>query len=360
MALPTGSVIGMLGGGQLARMMNMAAARLGYRTIVFDPDKNAPAAQVSYQHVVAGYDDEASLESFARSCAVVTYEFENVPVAAASLIDAITPVRPGPKALESAQDRLIEKTFINAAGIATAPYLAIDDADTLKRALAVQSGNGVLKTRRMGYDGKGQHLFRNAEPHEADAVFAAMGSVPLILEGLIGFEREVSVIAARGQDGQVAVFDIAENIHRNGILHTSSVPAKLTSETIEAAKSAARAILDALDYVGVIGVELFVMQDGSILANEIAPRVHNSGHWTEAACAISQFEQHVRAVVGLPLGDTSRHSDCIMENLIGEDIGRLEALAGQPHVLVHHYGKAETRSGRKMGHFTRLLPLSRQ
>ena len=358
MALPAGSVIGMLGGGQLARMMCMAAARLGYRTTVFDPDPNAPAAQVANFHIAAGYDDDAALSAFARSCAVVTYEFENVPVAAARLIDAITPVHPGPKALESAQDRLIEKSFINAAGISTAPFIAIDDDETLKRALAAQHGNGVLKTRRMGYDGKGQRVFRNAKPEDISQVHAGMGAVPLILEGLIAFEREVSVIAARGQDGAVAIFDIAENVHRNGILHTSTVPASVSQVTVEAAEVAARAILEALAYVGVIGIEFFVLADGSVIANEIAPRVHNSGHWTEAACTISQFEQHIRAVAGLPLGNPRRHSDCVMENLIGEGIHRLPALAGETDVLIHHYGKTDVRAGRKMGHFTRLLPLS--
>ena len=355
-ALAAGSMIGMLGGGQLARMMCMAAARLGYRTTIFDPDADAPAAQVANLHLAAAYGDEAALAAFARSCDVVTYEFENVPVAAAQLIESITPVRPGPKALESAQDRLIEKSFINAAGIPTAPFIAIDDDETLKRALAAQNGNGVLKTRRMGYDGKGQRVFRSAGPDDVMGIYAAMGSVPLILEGLIAFEREVSVIAARGQDGDIAIFDLAENVHRNGILHTSTVPARLKPQTVAAAEQAARAILEALSYVGVIGIEFFVLADGSLIANEIAPRVHNSGHWTEAACVISQFEQHVRAVVGLPLGNPGRHSDCVMQNLIGEDIHRLHALAAEPGVLVHHYGKNDVRAGRKMGHFTRLSP----
>jgi 5-(carboxyamino)imidazole ribonucleotide synthase len=358
MALPAGSVIGMLGGGQLARMMCMAAARLGYRTTVFDPDPNAPAAQVANFHVAARYDDEAALASLAHSCDVVTYEFENVPVSAARLINEITPVHPGAKALESAQDRIVEKSFINAAGIATAPFIAIDDDETLKRALAAQGGNGVLKTRRMGYDGKGQRLFRNAPVADAEGACAEMGSVPLILEGLIAFEREVSVIAARGQDGDIAIFDVAENVHRSGILHTSTVPASINPETVTQAHQAAKAILEALDYVGVIGIEFFVLADGSLLANEIAPRVHNSGHWTEAACVISQFEQHVRAIAGLALGNPKRHSNCVMENLIGEDIHRLPVLASEPDVLVHHYGKTDVRAGRKMGHFTRLSPIS--
>ncbi len=211
----------------------------------------------------------------------------------------------------------------------------------------------MLKTRRMGYDGKGQRVFRG-RPGSIDGVFAAMGGVPLILESLVPFEREVSIIAARGRDGRMAAYDPAENVHRDGILHRSTVPARISAETAETARLAAAAILTALDYVGVIGVEFFVATDGALLVNEIAPRVHNSGHWTEAACVISQFEQHIRAVAGLPLGTTARHSDCIMENLIGDDILRLAELAAEPNVVIHLYGKAEARPGRKMGHFTRL------
>ncbi len=357
MALPAGATIGMLGGGQLARMMCMAAARLGYNVVIYDPDASAPAAQVASGHVVAKFDDVAKLEAFARTCDVVTYEFENVPVSAARVIDAITPVRPGVRALEAAQDRFVEKTFLNNAGIATAPFATVDSDDDLRAALLAFSGNGVLKTRRLGYDGKGQKILR--QPRDADiaGTYAAFGSVPLILEGFIAFEREVSVIAARGLDGQIAIYDPAENVHCEGILHSSTVPARLGDQTLDAAKTAVIAILEALDYVGVVGVEFFALADGTLIANEIAPRVHNSGHWTEAACAISQFEQHIRAVAGLPLGDPKRHSNCVMENLIGEDIEKIADLCKQPSVVVHHYGKSETRAGRKMGHFTRLFPL---
>ncbi len=357
MALAAGSTIGMLGGGQLARMMCMAAARLGYKTLIFDPDANAPAAQVANAHVVAGYDDAARLEAFARSCDVVTYEFENVPVSAAKIIHAITPVRPGVRALEAAQDRFVEKSFLNGAGIETAPFAVVDSDDDLTAALRTFSGYGVLKTRRLGYDGKGQKVLREPTEESLRGTYAAFGSVPLILEGFVAFEREVSVIAARGLDGQIAIYDPAENVHRNGILHSSTVPARLGEETLVATKASAVSVLEALDYVGVVGVEFFVLPDGKLIANEIAPRVHNSGHWTEAACAVSQFEQHIRAVVGLPLGDPKRHSNCVMENLIGEDIGRIEHLCRQSDVVVHHYGKTETRPGRKMGHFTRLFPL---
>jgi 5-(carboxyamino)imidazole ribonucleotide synthase len=357
MALSTGSTIGMLGGGQLARMMCMAAARLGYKTLVFDPDANAPAAQVANGHVIGKYDDKQQLEAFARACDVVTYEFENVPVSAARIIETFTQVHPGVKALESAQDRLVEKTFLNSAGIATAPFAKVDSDDDLRAALLSFSGHGVLKTRRLGYDGKGQKVLRNPDAASLSGTYAAFGSVPLILEGFVPFEREISVIAVRGLDGHVAVYDPAENVHRDGILHSSTVPARLNSETPQAATDAAIAILKALDYIGVVGVEFFVLPDGKLIANEIAPRVHNSGHWTEAACTISQFEQHIRAVTGHPLGDPKRHSNCVMENLIGEDINRIDELCGQSDVFVHHYGKTETRAGRKMGHFTRIFPL---
>jgi 5-(carboxyamino)imidazole ribonucleotide synthase len=265
---------------------------------------------------------------------------------------ADVPVLPPPAALEAAQDRLAEKNFLTGLGLATAPYRSVDGDDDLLAALAEFGGRGVLKTRRLGYDGKGQRVFRN--PGGVAGVYAEMGGVPLILEGLVEFEREISVVAARGTDGALAAYDPAENVHRDGILRSSGVPARISSATADAARQAAFAILDALDYVGVIGVELFVMADGRVLVNEIAPRVHNSGHWTEAACAVSQFEQHVRAICSLPLGDPTRHADCVMENLIGEEVSRAPVLLAEPGLVLHLYGKAETRPGRKMGHFTRL------
>ncbi len=355
MALPAGSTIGILGGGQLGRMLALAAAKLGYRTIVFDPDAKAPAAQVANDHVIAGYGDHTALEAFARRCDVVTYEFENVPVEAARTIEAVTPVRPGSQALEAAQDRLIEKTFLNNAGIETAPFRTVDSDSDLAAALDEFGGSGVLKTRRLGYDGKGQQVFNSVETPLPAGIYDVFGRMPLILEGFVSFEREISVIAARSEDGKVQVFDPAENIHRGGILHTSTVPASCSAETMQNAIAAAASILNALSYIGVIGVEFFVLPDGSLLANEIAPRVHNSGHWTEAACAVSQFDQHIRAVAGLPLGNAIRHSDCVMENLVGDDINRIEALCREDSVVVHHYGKTEARPGRKMGHFTRLM-----
>lgn len=353
--LPAGSTIGIIGGGQLGRMLAMATARLGYRTVVLEPQADCPAAQAANRQIVAGYDDPHALAELARECAVVTYEFENVPVQAASALAADVPVFPPARALEVAQDRLTEKTAINAMGIATARFLAVDDDEALAAGLEAFGGEGVLKTRRLGYDGKGQRVFRNATPQDAAGVFAQMGGSPLILEAFVAFEREISVIAARGHDGQIASYDPAENVHRDGILRTSTVPARASQATLDKAREAAAAILVGLDYVGVIGVEFFVLADGSLVVNEIAPRVHNSGHWTEASCVVSQFEQHVRAICGLPLGDAARHSDCVMENLIGDDVAQVPELLRESGVLVHLYGKAEARPGRKMGHFTRLL-----
>jgi 5-(carboxyamino)imidazole ribonucleotide synthase len=351
--LPQNSTIGIIGGGQLGRMLAMAAARLGYRTVILEPQADCPAAQVANRQIVAAYDDPAALDELARVSAVVTYEFENVPVAAATRLAASVPVCPPPRALEVAQDRLVEKTFLNGIGVQTAEFRAVDSDADLRAALDAFGGNGVLKTRRLGYDGKGQRVFRNLAG-DVTGGFAAMGGVPLILESFVPFEREISVIAARGIDGRVAAYDPAENIHSDGILHTSTLPAAISSLTAKAATDAASSILAALDYVGVIGVEFFVLPGGRLVANEIAPRVHNSGHWTEAACIVSQFEQHIRAVAGLPLGDPSRHSDCLMENLIGDDVFRTPALLAEPDLALHLYGKAEARPGRKMGHFTRL------
>ncbi|WP_026620313.1 5-(carboxyamino)imidazole ribonucleotide synthase [Ensifer sp. WSM1721] len=346
--------IGIIGGGQLGRMLAMAAARLNFRTVILEPQPDCPAAQVANAQIVAAYDDPRALDELARVSDLITYEFENVPVAAAEKLGASRPVFPPPKALEVAQDRLAEKRFINDCGIATARFRAVDNQADLDRALADFDGVGVLKTRRLGYDGKGQRVFRSADDDPAGA-FAALGQVPLILESFVPFAREISVIAARAADGSTACFDPAENEHRNGILHTSTVPASVSASTAEAARKAATAILEALGYVGVIGVEFFVLADGSVVANEIAPRVHNSGHWTEAACVVSQFEQHIRAITGLPLGDPARHSDCVMQNLIGSDIADVSSLLAERNVLVHLYGKAEARPGRKMGHFTRLV-----
>ncbi|MGX9573115.1 5-(carboxyamino)imidazole ribonucleotide synthase [Mesorhizobium sp. f-mel] len=354
MSLSAGSTIGIIGGGQLGRMLAMAAARLGYRTVVLEPQPDCPAAQVANRQIAAAYDDTAALAELAAVSAVVTYEFENVPVMAASVLAVTVPVYPPARALEVAQDRVAEKKFLNGIGIPTADFCPVDNDDELTAALKKFDGSGILKTRRMGYDGKGQRVFRNMETGGFAGICEAMGNVPLILESFVDFEREISVIAARGMDGSLAAYDPAENVHRDGILHRSTLPARIGSETAAAAQAAAAKILAALDYVGVIGIEFFVLADGALLANEIAPRVHNSGHWTEAACIVSQFEQHIRAVAGLPLGNPGRHLDCVMENLIGDDVLRVPALLAEPDLMLHLYGKAEARPGRKMGHFTRM------
>ncbi|OCI93199.1 5-(carboxyamino)imidazole ribonucleotide synthase [Rhizobium sp. AC27/96] len=350
----TEKTIGIIGGGQLGRMLAMAAARLNFRTIILEEQINCPAAQVANEQVVAAYDDATALCELAKRCDVVTYEFENVPVAAAEKLALEVPVYPPPKALEMAQDRLTEKRFINGCGIPTARFHAVDSQADLEAALADFGGRGVLKTRRLGYDGKGQRVYRSAADSPAGG-YAALGGVPLILESFVSFEREISIIAARGIDGTIACYDPAENVHRDGILHTSTLPAAISDETAAAAREAAGKILEALGYVGVIGIEFFALADGSLIANEMAPRVHNSGHWTEAACVISQFEQHIRAVAGLPLGSARRHSDCVMTNLIGDDILALPEWLRLDDAFVHLYGKTEARPGRKMGHVTQLL-----
>jgi 5-(carboxyamino)imidazole ribonucleotide synthase len=345
--------IGIIGGGQLGRMLAMAAARLNFRTIILEPQVDCPAAQAANGQIIAAYDDAAALKRLAAECDVVTYEFENVPVGAAEMLAQALPVYPPPRALAVSQDRVSEKQFLNGCGIETARFHAIDSQEQLEQALADFSGKGVLKTRRLGYDGKGQRVFKDAGD-DATGAYAALGGVPLVLESFVAFEREISIIAARSTDGTIACYDPAENIHRNGILHKSTVPASITGATAEAARLAATAILTALRYVGVIGVEFFVLADGTLIVNEIAPRVHNSGHWTEAACVVSQFEQHIRAVSGLPLSDGARHSDCVMQNLIGDDIDDLPDWLIKPNTLVHLYGKTEARPGRKMGHVTWL------
>jgi 5-(carboxyamino)imidazole ribonucleotide synthase len=344
--------IGIIGGGQLGRMLAMAASRLNFRTVILEPAADCPAAQLANAQIVAAYDDRAALAELADLCDVVTYEFENVPVDSARLLEKLVPVFPPPQALEVAQDRVTEKQYLNACGIVTAAFRPIDSQMALEAALAEFGGSGVLKTTRLGYDGKGQMVFRAGD--SADGAFARLGGVPLILESFVPFVREVSIIAARAADGQIACYDPAENVHRGGILDTSTVPARISAGIAAQARDAALRLLTALDYVGVLGIEFFVTADDQLIANEIAPRVHNSGHWTEAACVISQFEQHIRAVAGLPLGDPGRHSDCVMHNLIGDQIGDVGTLALEKDVLIHLYGKSEPRPGRKMGHYTRL------
>ncbi|TCT40240.1 5-(carboxyamino)imidazole ribonucleotide synthase [Martelella mediterranea] len=345
--------VGIIGGGQLGRMLAMAAARLSIRTIILEPQEGCPAAQVANDHIIAAYDDAEALRELAEKADIITYEFENVPEESAARLAAKRPVFPPPRALSVSQDRLTEKTFLNDNGIPTAGFRAVDTVEALEAALADFGGRGVLKTRRFGYDGKGQWVFAG-EGNNAEAAFEALNGAPAILEEWIAFEREISVIAARGPDGGFVCFDPAENVHRDGILRTSTVPGNISPALADEAKSAASKLMNGLGYVGVCGVEFFVGKDGALLANEFAPRVHNSGHWSEGACVISQFEQHIRAICGLPLIDPVRHSDCVMHNLIGDDMDRISEWMTHPGALVHLYGKAETRPGRKMGHVTVL------
>ncbi|MDE3078842.1 MAG: 5-(carboxyamino)imidazole ribonucleotide synthase [Paracoccaceae bacterium] len=349
--LPPGATIGILGGGQLGRMLSVAAARLGYRCHIYEPGANPPAGDVAHAVTTAPYEDAAALRAFAETVDVVTYEFENVPTAALDLIEQFKPIRPNRRALAVSQDRIAEKDFLTSLGLRTAPYHAVTTATDIAAAVARIGVPSILKTTRLGYDGKGQARLSSAG--DADTAFAAMKGAPAVLEGFVAFDREVSVIAARGLTGEIAAYDPGENVHREGILRTTTVPAQLTeAQRTDAVLIAAR-ILNALDYVGVLGVELFVTPDG-LLVNEIAPRVHNSGHWTQNGCAVDQFEQHIRAVAGWPLGDGKRHSDVVMTNLIGNDMDEVPALARQSQTALHLYGKAEVKAGRKMGHVNRV------
>ncbi|WP_372573814.1 5-(carboxyamino)imidazole ribonucleotide synthase [Ruegeria jejuensis] len=349
--LPQGATIGILGGGQLGRMLSVAAARLGFRTHIFEPGANPPAGHVAHEVTTAAYEDESALAAFARSVDVITYEFENIPTQALDLLEAHRPIRPGREALRISQDRLTEKTFLRDLGLQTAPFADITDLTSLEAAIAEIGTPAILKTRRFGYDGKGQARLKSSA--DAEAALADMAGAPAILEGFVDFSHEVSIIAARGLDGQVACFDPGENVHEAGILRTTTVPARLTSAQKTDAVLLAAKILNRLDYVGVMGVELFVTPQG-LIVNEIAPRVHNSGHWTQNGCTVDQFEQHIRAVAGWPLGDGQRYTDVVMENLIGDDMDRVPALARERDVALHLYGKAEVKPDRKMGHVNRI------
>ncbi len=358
MSIKAGSHIGIIGGGQLGRMLAMAAARIGYKTVILDPAENSPAFEVADKHVVAKYDDPEALKQLAELCSVITYEFENVDVSAVEALESRLPCRPGSNALATSQDRLVEKTFFNDHGIQTAPFRDIKSREDLTLALDEFGGRGILKTRRLGYDGKGQIRVSQDDAASIDEAANLAEQSECILEGFVPFIREVSVIAARSPSGEVSVFDLAENVHKNGILFTSTIPAEAPSLSQQSAKEIADRVLRALDYVGILAIEFFLMEDGQLLVNEFAPRVHNSGHWTEAACTVSQFEQHIRAVTGQPLGNPERHSDCVMQNLLGDDVERASEILAMPQTMLHLYGKAEAREGRKMGHFTQITPKS--
>ncbi len=352
--LPPGSTIGIVGGGQLGRMLSLAASKLGMRTHIFCPDPASPAFEVTPHKTVAAYDDEGALATFADAVDVVTYEFENVPAATAAFLAERKPLRPGANALAISQDRLAEKGFLQSKNIPVAQYRAVTNETELELAIEELGLPAVLKTTRLGYDGKGQRVLRDRS--DAAEAFAALEPKPLVLETFVPFELEISVVVARNAQGEVRAFDAAENVHRHHILHTSTVPANVPPGVEKHAAMLAKVIVVALDYVGVLGVEFFVVpgERPTLLVNEIAPRVHNSGHWTEAVCLTDQFEQHIRAVAGWPLGDPVRLADVVMENLIGDDVLRLPGeLDGntQPHL----YGKSEARPGRKMAHINRIV-----
>jgi len=351
--LEQGATIGILGGGQLGRMLSVAASRLGFKTHIFEPGANPPAAHVADRVTTANYDDAEALNAFAQSVDVITYEFENIPTSALDILENIRPIHPNREALRVSQDRITEKDFLANLGLTPAPYAAVDTLADLEHAVTEIGLPAILKTRRFGYDGKGQARINTAA--DLGQAIADMAGQPAVLEGFVNFTHEVSVIGARSENGDVSCFDPGENIHRGGILHTTTVPARLSkAQRMDAVLMAGR-ILNALDYVGVMGLELFVTPKG-LIVNEIAPRVHNSGHWTQNGCAVDQFEQHIRAVAGWPLGDGSRHSDVVMENLIGADMDRVPDLAKDPTVSLHLYGKAEVKAGRKMGHFNKIIP----
>jgi len=348
--IPPGETIGILGGGQLGRMLAKAAAQLGYRTHVYSPEADCIAAEVCARHTRAAWDDAAAMAAFAADCAVVTYEFENVPVTPLKALGQV-PLLPDARALEVAQDRLNEKQFVESLGGTTAPYLAVDTREDLENALTRIGSPGILKTRREGYDGKGQ--WRINYDHEADGI--ALGDQALIYEGLVRFSAEFSVILARGQDGTVVFWDSAENVHQGGILARSTAPVSAAvAAQVEPARTLATKVAQALGYVGVAAFEFFATDAGPVF-NEMAPRVHNSGHWTIEGALTSQFENHIRAICGLPLGDTALAARRVeMWNLIGDEAHDWATLLADPRNHLHLYGKAAARPGRKMGHVTRL------
>lgn len=351
MAEPAVRSVGILGAGQLGRMLAVAASRLGLRTHVYAPDPDPVAAQVANAMTRAPYEDAAALKEFAGDVDVVTYEFENVPAEALDQLESARKLLPRRNALTISQDRLLEKSFLNDLGLTTAPYANVEVDSEAGEAAAAVGTPAIMKTRRLGYDGKGQVPLDR--PEDAAAAWAGLGRVPCIVEGFVAYRCEISVIAARSQRGEVVCFEPGENVHRDGILRTTRVPARISGAERAEALRAATAIVESLEYVGVMGIELFVTADG-VAVNEIAPRVHNSGHWTQNGCTVDQFEQHLRCVAGWPLGDGSRHSDVEMTNLIGDDVLNLAGLAGDPGLALHVYGKADVRPGRKMGHVNRI------
>ncbi|MFS4580578.1 5-(carboxyamino)imidazole ribonucleotide synthase [Phaeobacter sp. C3_T13_0] len=352
-ALKAGATIGILGGGQLGRMLSVAASRLGFKTHIFEPSANPPSGDVAHKVTTASYEDAEALAAFAASVDVITYEFENIPTSALDLLEQHKPIRPDREALRISQDRLTEKTFLQELGLSTAPFADVSDQASLDAAMSTIGTPSILKTRRFGYDGKGQARIKT--PEEATTALSEMAGAPSVLEGFVNFSHEISVVAARGVSGEISCFDPGENVHRDGILHTTTIPARLSAGQRMDAVLMAGKIMNTLNYVGVLAVELFVTPQG-LIVNEIAPRVHNSGHWTQNGCAVDQFEQHIRAVAGWGLGDGQRHSDVVMENLIGADMDRVPDLLRERNCALHLYGKADAKPGRKMGHVNRVVP----
>jgi len=351
--LRPGATIGILGGGQLGRMLSAAAAQLGFDVLIYSPEDDPPAGRVSAGAFQADWDDTEALTEFAAACDVITLEFENVPVASLAVIEAAGKrVLPGAASLSASQDRLTEKTFLNGHGIPTAPFREIGSAAEIPPSLAALGGKGVLKTRREGYDGKGQAWVHDAAG--ADAAWERIGGAPAILEAAIAFDCEISVLVARSAKGETTSWAPPRNTHENGILARSVVPSGLPKAVEEEARRKAMHLADALGHVGVLALEFFVLPDGTLLANEFAPRVHNSGHWTPEACRTGQFEQHIRCVAGWPLGDTFRLFDAEMINLVGA-AGDVDPAALGPEDILTLYGKRDARPGRKMGHITRRL-----
>ena len=353
--LPPNATIGLVGGGQLGRMSALAAARLGYRCHILTRETDSPAAQVSHAVTISDYSDPASLRAFASAVDVISFEFENVSAEGLDLLASMRPVRPAPSVLRISQDRIDEKTFLNNAGVATAPWAPVTSRQDLDDAVRRFGLPAVLKTTRLGYDGKGQAMLRTEE--DLDAAWERLSPKPLVLEGFIDFAQEISVVVARGADGVVSSFDTVENRHRNHILDVTLAPARIAVATDQSAQFIARQVVEALDLIGLLAVEMFVDSTGRVLVNEIAPRPHNSGHWTIDACPASQFELHIRSIAGLPLPVASRHSDAVMKNLIGpEGMALWPAALATPGIIPHLYGKADAPAGRKMGHVTRLFP----
>ncbi|HLI13535.1 MAG TPA: 5-(carboxyamino)imidazole ribonucleotide synthase [Alphaproteobacteria bacterium] len=352
--LPPGSRIGILGGGQLGRMTALAAARLGYRCHVFCPGEDEPALQVVPARTIAPYDDPAALDRFAAAIDVATFEFENIPAASVERLQGRVPVRPGWRALHLTQNRLREKDFLRSIGVGTADYREVTDSAALARAVGEIGRPAILKSAMFGYDGKGQVAIRPET--DLDEAWHAMGAALGILESFVDFAAEISVIVARGLDGGIAAYDPVENRHVNHILDTTTAPARIEARLLAEAATMARHIAESLELVGLVAVEMFVTKEERLLVNELAPRPHNSGHWTIDACATSQFEQLVRAICGLPLGATERHADAVMTNLIGDAVNDWHKFLAEPGARLHLYGKAQARPGRKMGHVTRLSP----